>query len=56
MKGKVIIGISILVWIAVLTYTFFFSENEYANAVIIFLGFMVTMCGFTFGFDELEKK
>ena len=56
MKGKVIIGISILVWIAVLTYTFFFSENEYANAIIVALGFMITMCGLTFGCEELEKK
>ena len=56
MKGKVIIGISILVWIAVLTYTFFFSENEYVNAIILFLGLVVTMCGLTFGCEELENK
>jgi hypothetical protein len=56
MKGKVIIGISILVWIAVLIYTNFFSENEYKNVIIIILGFIVTMCSLNFGFEELKKK
>lgn len=56
MKGKFIIGFFTLVWACILTYITFFSNNSYINIIIFFFGFMITICGFAYGCEEIEKK
>ena len=56
MKGKFIIGFFILVWACILTYITFFSNNSYINIIVFFIGFMITICGFAYGCEEIEKK
>lgn len=54
-KGKTIIGIAFIFWVCVLTYITFFSHNQYLNAIIFFFGMMITVCGFSFGCEKIEK-
>ena len=56
MKGKFIIGFFTLVWVCILTYITFFSNNPYKNAIIFFFGFMITICGFAYGCEKIEKQ
>ena len=56
MKGKVIIGIFALIWACILTYITFFSHNQYINTAIFFFGMMFTVCGFSYGCEEIEKQ
>ena len=56
MKGKFIIGFFTLVWACILTYITFFSNNQYINIIVFFFGFMITICGFAYGCEEIEKK
>ena len=56
MKSKMIIGFFACIWVAVLTYITFYSTNPYINTIIFFLGGMFTICGFAYGFKEMEKK
>jgi hypothetical protein len=55
MKGKVIIGISILVWIFILSFITFFSNNQYLNFMIFYVGIMITLLGISYG-CELDGK
>ena len=55
MKGKIIIGISILIWLVILVFITFFSSNQHLNFMIFFFGMMLTLCGISYGCDELEK-
>lgn len=56
MKGKFIIGFFTLVWVCILTYITFFSNNPNINIIIFFFGFMITICGFAYGFEKIEKQ
>ena len=56
MKGKFIIGFFTLVWACILTYITFFSNNPYINIIIFLFGFMITICGFAYGFEKIEKQ
>lgn len=56
MKGKLIIGLSAIFWVAVLVYITFYSTNPYMNTAIFFFGVMFTVCGFACGCEEIEKK
>lgn len=56
MKGKFIIGLSTLVFICVLTYITFLSNNPYMNTIIFFFGMMISICGFAYGCEEIEKQ
>ena len=56
MKGKFIIGFFTLVWACILTYITFFSNNTHVNAFIFFFGMMITVCGFAYGHEKMEKQ
>ena len=56
MKGKLIIGLFACVWVAILVYITFYSTNEYINTMVFFGGAMLTVCGFAYGCEEMEKK
>lgn len=56
MKGKFIIGFFTLVWACILIYITFFSNNPYLNYIIFFFGAMITICGFAYGCEEIEKQ
>ena len=56
MKGKMIIGFFACIWVAVLTHITFYSTNPYINTTIFFFGMMFVVCGFAYGFKEMEKK
>ena len=56
MKGNFIIGFFTIVWACILTYITFFSNNTYMNAIIFFFGMMITICGFAYGYEKIEKQ
>lgn len=55
MNGKIIIGASTMFWIICLTYITFISTNPYLNTIIFFISLMITVCGFSFGCEKIEK-
>lgn len=58
-KGKTIIAISTIIWVCVLITTLFtniFTNNPYINTIIFFFGMMITICGFAYGCEEIEKQ
>ena len=56
MKGKLIIAVFVIIWVCILTYITFFSNNSYINIIILLFGFMITICGFAYGFEKIEKQ
>lgn len=56
MKGKMIIGLFACIWVAILVYITFYSTNPCINTAIFFFGVMITICGFAYGCEEIEKK
>ena len=56
MKGKFIIRFFTLVWGCILTYIFFYSYNPYINTIVFFFGMMITLCGFAYGLEKMEKQ
>ena len=56
MKGKSIIAVFVIIWVCILTYITFFSNNPYINTAIFLFGMMFTVYGFACGCEELEKK
>jgi arginine exporter protein ArgO len=56
MKGKFIIGFFTLVWACVLTYITFISKNPHMNTIIFFFGMMITIFGFAYGHEKMEKQ
>ena len=54
--AKMIIGLVTFVWIAILIYITFISENTYINALLFFGGALVTMLGASYGFDKIENE
>lgn len=56
MKTNAILKAFSILWICILAYITFFSNNTYLNMAIFFLGIMVTFCGVAYAFDKLEKE
>ena len=54
-KGKMIIGIFAIVWACILVYVTFISNNTFISGTLLFFGAMLTVCGFAYGCDEIEK-
>ena len=55
MKGKAIIGSSLLIWAIILCATIFIN-NSYINAIALMLGLLITLCGCTLGCEMIEKN
>lgn len=53
-NGKSIIALSFIFFVIVLTIVLF-SNNKGLNVALTFGGMMITVCGFAYGFEKLEK-
>ena len=53
-KGKIIIGIALVVWALCLTFIVI-SNNQYINMALFFLGFIAMITIASIGFDYIEN-
>ena len=53
-KGKIIIGIAIVVWVLCLTFIFI-SSNQYVNMALFFCGIIAVVTIASKGFDYIEN-
>ena len=55
LKGKIILCVAFLVWVASLMFMIFFSNNPYLNGILMFFMLMVTVTILTYGCEVIEK-
>ena len=55
LKGKIILCVAFLFWVASLVFIAFFSNNPYLNGILLFLMLMVTVTILTYGCEVIEK-
>ena len=53
-KGKTIIAIATIIWVIILTATLF-TGNPYINVALFLFGAMITVCGLSYGCEEIEN-
>ena len=54
-KGKMIIGFFAIVWACILVYVTFILNNSFISGALLFFGAMLTVCGFAYGCEMIEK-
>ena len=55
LKGKIILCVAFLFWVASLVFITFFSNNPYLNGILLFFVLMVTVAILTYGCEVIEK-
>ena len=55
LKGKIILCVAFLFWVAALVFITFFSKNPYLNGILLFFVLMVTVTILTYGCEVIEK-
>ena len=53
--GLILIAISFVLWLGILIFITFYSNNQFLNMICLFFGFMFVGCGIACGCEKIEN-